>query len=517
MKARFAILGPLAVFLLLLGTCACHVNVRNVTSYGATGDGTTDDTAAINSAISALQPGYELYFPCGTYRVSSALKPIVVQNVTVAGTSGCTTLKGSGSGYSILQVGADSLTAATPLTAAAGELSTTFSANFSSLGGLAADDYVVLQEGGKDYSSDTTPGHDSNCDVSGCRGEVVQIQSVSGSTATVTTALHYPYEPLGNAAKVAKIPKPVNGAVVKDLVLDGSGTVSLGLYMVGVVNATVANVSATNFVNWGLLSHWAFNLAWNNIAISHAGNGGADAFLLYGQGRPSVNGASLSNLNPNAFGMGIHTTADGTFTNVTIDKSGTSSGRPFKTTAASYNSFNSLTVKNGMGSTGYNGISLEYYSSHNTFNHCVVTNNSAYSGIMGFGNYNQYNKFVNCTVSGNAQWQLGHSKSALGQFNDTHWEISGGTYTGAGDNVIHLNGSGAYVHDVSVNGPWHYGIYIGGNETCVTNNKFNGRVDGYDIADHGSGNVFARNATRGPTEPALLPAGACPVSKSATL
>ena len=241
-------------------TPTASIGTIDVTSYGATGDGTTDDTAAINSAISALQPGYELYFPCGTYRVSSALKPIVVQNVTVAGTSGCTTLKGSGSGYSILQVGADSLTAATPLTAAAGELSTTFSANFSSLGGLAAGDYVVLQEGGKDYSSDTAPGHDSNCDVSGCRGEVVQIQSVSGSTATVTTALHYPYDPLGNAAKVAKIPNPVHGAVVKDLVLDGSGTVSLGLYMVGVVNATVANVSATNFVNWGLLSHWAFNL-----------------------------------------------------------------------------------------------------------------------------------------------------------------------------------------------------------------------------------------------------------------
>jgi len=35
----------------------------NVTSFGATGNGSTDDTAAINTAIAALQPGYELFFP----------------------------------------------------------------------------------------------------------------------------------------------------------------------------------------------------------------------------------------------------------------------------------------------------------------------------------------------------------------------------------------------------------------------------------------------------------------------
>lgn len=42
--------------------------VRNVKSYGATGDGVTDDSAFIQAAIAALQPGDQLYLPAGTYQ-----------------------------------------------------------------------------------------------------------------------------------------------------------------------------------------------------------------------------------------------------------------------------------------------------------------------------------------------------------------------------------------------------------------------------------------------------------------
>src|SRR5260370_198741 len=52
--------------------------------------------------------------------------------------------------------------------------------------------------------------------------------------------------------------------------------------------------------------------------------------------------------------------------------------------------------------------SLEYYSSHNTYNDCVVTNNGAgtgtgtgNAGINSFGNFNQNTTFKNSTVSGN--------------------------------------------------------------------------------------------------------------------
>lgn len=67
--------------------------VFNVTSYGATGNGVTDDTSSLNSAISAanaLAPASTLYIPYGQYVVSSTLT-----------TCNCS-VKGDGPGASVL-------------------------------------------------------------------------------------------------------------------------------------------------------------------------------------------------------------------------------------------------------------------------------------------------------------------------------------------------------------------------------------------------------------------------------
>lgn len=52
------------------------MDVYDVTDYGALGDGTTDDTAAISAALTAASGGGTVYFPRGTYRVTSALTTI---------------------------------------------------------------------------------------------------------------------------------------------------------------------------------------------------------------------------------------------------------------------------------------------------------------------------------------------------------------------------------------------------------------------------------------------------------
>ena len=46
----------------------------DVRSFGATGDGTTDDTAAVLAALAAQQDGEILYFPTGTYVISDMLR-----------------------------------------------------------------------------------------------------------------------------------------------------------------------------------------------------------------------------------------------------------------------------------------------------------------------------------------------------------------------------------------------------------------------------------------------------------
>ena len=56
---------------LILAACATlGLSQVYVTDYGAVGDGVTDDTAAINTAIAACGPGDILYFPGGVYKVN---------------------------------------------------------------------------------------------------------------------------------------------------------------------------------------------------------------------------------------------------------------------------------------------------------------------------------------------------------------------------------------------------------------------------------------------------------------
>lgn len=65
--------------------------IASVKDYGAVGDGVTDDTAAIQAAITAVQTagGGPLNFPAGTYNISSTLT-VSASNVMLAGAGGDT-------------------------------------------------------------------------------------------------------------------------------------------------------------------------------------------------------------------------------------------------------------------------------------------------------------------------------------------------------------------------------------------------------------------------------------------
>ncbi|PYV15564.1 MAG: hypothetical protein DMG21_14675, partial [Acidobacteria bacterium] len=395
------------------------------------------------AAIATLTGGSTLLFPCGAYLTTSALT-LNVSNVTVDGSS-CATIRNSSGSGGIMVIGGSgngnpNYGSAVALSTAANELSTSFT-TVSSLG-VSAGDYVLLKQGGQDSS---TGSGNTGCDPSGCRGELVKVASVSGNTVTVTTALHDTYDPSVNAATAQKLVGPVTSMTVKNITFDGSGLNVYGLEIAGVAESTISGVTVKNVQGSALLNRGDFNVAWSNITVTRAGSAQCGSAAWFeGQGNLSVNGLSISSENQGtgsgclangAFGFELIQSANGTISNVTVDASG-AYGRPFKTTAARWNTFNSLTVKNGV--AAYNGVSLEYYSSRNTYNSCVVTNNGAgagtangNAGINTFGNFNQYNSFVNCTVTGNGNVQfLVNNYDALRLGMDIGNTINGGTYTG---------------------------------------------------------------------------------------
>ena len=75
-KRRIAIYA----FILILGMTMLSFPVRaegnviNVKDYGAVGNGSTDDTAAVQAALSAAGVGDTLYFPSGTYPMTQVIK-----------------------------------------------------------------------------------------------------------------------------------------------------------------------------------------------------------------------------------------------------------------------------------------------------------------------------------------------------------------------------------------------------------------------------------------------------------
>lgn len=526
-------LGPVLVILLfasIWGGCSKRTTAIDVTAFGAAGNGTTDDTADINNAIAALTPGATLLFPCGTYLTTSQLT-LNLSNITVDG-SGCATIHNTSSG-TIMVIGGSgngnpNYGPAIALSATANELATSFT-TVSSLG-VSAGDYVYIHQGGLDYSSDTPPGHPTNCDVSGCRGELVKVASLSGNTITVTTALHDTYNPSENGTTAQKMLGPLTGITVKNIVLDGNSSNVYGLAIAGVADSTVTGITVENVRGSALLNRGDFNMSWSNIAVTGAGSAhcGSSAWFE-DQGNLSVNGMVISNENPGtsgagcldngAFGFELIGSANSTIANLTVDGA-RAYGRPLKTTASRWNTFNSLTIRNGV--AAMNGISVEYYSSHNTYNNCVVTNNGAgtgtgtgSAGINLFGNFNQYNFFNNCMITGNGNVQLSDSGyDALHLAADSSNTINGGVFTGINNvtAVIELHGANDNVTSAVINGPGAQGMYLGSTGACVNNNTFSaGTGLGTAISSNSATNIGSGNTLNGLSS--TLTQGGCTAPK----
>ena len=143
----------------------------NVKDYGAKGDGTTDDTAAIAAAVSALPVGAGLYVPAGTYPVTAW--PSMPDQTTIRGEGPeVTTIRRTGWGDEVLIRWTGSLAGA-PLATTTADISPSNSQiTVNSTASLVAGGWYILGTN-TDWST---------VDTNMRRGELIQVATIQSAT-----------------------------------------------------------------------------------------------------------------------------------------------------------------------------------------------------------------------------------------------------------------------------------------------------------------------------------------------
>jgi parallel beta-helix repeat protein len=512
-KAMLAVFAVLFAFL-LLPLANATVPTINVKTYGATGNGSTDDTFAINRAISAIPSGGAvLSFPCGTYVISSSLSIIGKSNVSVLGQTSstganCSTLKVVGSqSVIVLHVAGIGLSSNAYFAsdAAANTKTITLTSGAVRALGITVGSYVLVSDRGVASNGAGSPLIEDQ--------EVGKVYSISGDTITLCSNLSTAYTVTGGSY-VQKILSPVIGDTVAYLKIDASsntGSGSMGVELAYAASSVIKNVSVKNFLGTGASGGYTLDTGYYNSfhdstcnQCGNGGSGGNNSVMLRRQTLPTVNNVAIVNTSKQAvFSFAMHQSHYGTISNVTVEAGG-ANGRPFKLLRASRNTFTNVTANHGGG--GHNGFTISDISTYNTFTNCTASSNDG-KGIAMFGNYNTHNTFTNCTAKYNTQAQFAQSPDYAGHYNDHYTTISGGTYCcqrGTNSALVSLESNNTSAIGLSIyddNGVAMNGMTTNGT-LIIKNNVFKGLLPGHDIYVFGglststySGNIVPNGTT----------------------
>ena len=488
-----------------------------VTNFGATGNGSTDDTNAINAAIASLQAGNTLYFPCGTYLISAALTPISLSDIQVLGpTSNCVTLHVvSANSFHALSVNGKGLSSAQNLAADTTANTFTLVAGGVAALGLSVGDYAMISDTGVADNGSDSPVISTQ--------EVVQVTGISGDTVTIQGNFAWQFtlvsaEPAqwGGSPFAQKV-NPVSDVIVKYLTIDGTGSTGKirGMEFDNAVNGEVGFITIKNFTaptgNYGFNPDTGYQNNFHDLTLTNAASGPltaeGEAVFILRQSYLTLNNVHITaTAGQGVFGFGYHDSHWGTLSNITINLNG-ATGRVFKTLRADHNTFNAVVAMNGV---GHNGISITDVSQYNTFNNCSSTGNDTV-GIDMFGSYDVGNTFNNCTSKLNQGKQVNFSSGFSGQYADDNTTFNGGFFgdaRGSGVVIIQQNGTGFVLNGATVSddeGMATAGLAVDGTNCSVTNSTFSGLPAGQDVkVKTGVGCTFAGNTTPDGTTPSGL-------------
>ncbi len=485
--------------------------IINVKDYGAIGDGIGDDTAAINRAITAIPPtGGTLYFPCGTYLVTSSPLPIRISHVTITGPStSCATLKASGAAnITMLELGGGSPGLSQPEFLASDTTANTFTVGGGGLAklGIRVGSYVLVSDAG-------TPSHGPGSPLISDQ-QTVKVTSVSGDTATIENAFSTPFTVLGGSY-VQKIMKPVVGSLISYLAFDATSNVGTGTFGISLplaVSSVIEHVSVTGPQGGGIVVDWGYKNHVHDVVCIKCGNGtvGAQSVMIRRQTFTVAKNLTVTNSSSQSvFGFALHQVHFSTVQNVAVDAGG-ANGRPFKLLRSSNNTLSYVTANNGGG--GHNGISITDKSTYNTFNNCVALNNTG-NGIITFGDHNTNNTFNNCIAKYNTQSQIGQMAAWDGTYTDFYNTVNGGTFCCV--RAVHRAVVAIYSDYTTLTGAVitddqqlaRNGLLVSAFGVTVQNNQFSGLPKLHDIyvLSGMSSSTYSGNVTPDGTTPAGVP------------
>lgn len=177
--------------------------IVSVKDFGAVGDGLTDDTLAIQSAIEGITSG-DVIFPAGDYYISTISGK---SNVRLIGQNGARLIKQSGtSGDNNNALNIYGAVTATSSLAAADVDSGAVSVTVADGSVFASGDWCLLRDNTWAYTG-----------VAGRNQEIVQVASVAGNVVSLNGSTLGPYT-VSDTAELVKI-TPIENAVVSNLAI----------------------------------------------------------------------------------------------------------------------------------------------------------------------------------------------------------------------------------------------------------------------------------------------------------
>ncbi len=224
------------------------VNAKD-SPYNAAGDGVTDDTAALQAAITACPTGAAVYVPEGTYSISSSLS--LKSGIAVRGAGpDKTKIIQHGNTHVFRIAGAESISF-TSASSGYTKGSDTIVVGNPSL--FQVGDLVRLDEQ-NDSSLVTVSGSDGTCTWCGRNNgaraffEDALVKAVDGTSITLNRPLYFTFKSSLSPELGRQARSPIRNAGVEDLYIESASeaTSGSGVYMYYAVSCWVKNIESAN-------------------------------------------------------------------------------------------------------------------------------------------------------------------------------------------------------------------------------------------------------------------------------